>query len=62
MITKGSAFTYFFERENIENLSNLLKNKKINAEYYSITGLPSWGIVISDDDATVVEYKLKYGV
>ena len=55
------AMRYFINRSNLTRLVNLFKDNGIEIETYSMDELPSWGLILPDDNPTIVEYKLKYG-
>jgi hypothetical protein len=54
------AYRYFFDVENLNRIKDLFKDRGIDVEVYDVEGLSSKGIIIPEDDPTVVLYKLRY--
>jgi len=60
-IPSWEANLYFINRGSLDRLVELFKNDGIIIEKYSKDDLSSWGLIIPDDDESIVEYKLIYG-
>lgn len=62
-ISSNDCYAYFFQRTgDCSRLAATLKEFiQLDATTYNIEYLPSWGLLLKDDDPVVVEYKLKYG-
>ena len=60
-----SAYQYIFDQSgNLKSLrlSEVLRTYKgVDSTDYHVDGLPSWGVLLQEDDPVVVEYKLKHG-
>lgn len=60
-VAQTSAWSFFCQRGKTERLAELLRARGVAAESYDVEELPSWGIIIPNDDPVLVEYKLRYG-
>jgi hypothetical protein len=59
-VSSADAFMYFFDTDKLERIKALFKEHDIEVEIYDVEGLSSKGIVIPEDNPTVVMYKLRY--
>ena len=60
-VSDMDAYKYLLTRDTVHRLVSMMKERGISVEHYDLEGIASWGIVVADDDPTLVEYKLKQG-
>ena len=64
-VGKGDAVEYIFKQSpdlKSRRLAEVLRTYKgVDSTDYHVNGLPSWGVLLHEDDPVVVEYKLKHG-
>jgi len=58
-VSHGEVYRYFFSN-NLERIQKLFDDNNIKVDTYNMVDLSSRGIIIPDNDPTVVFYKLKY--
>lgn len=58
-VSDTDVYRYFF-CDKLERIQQLFANHGVNIEIYTMEDLPSRGVIIPDDDPTVVMYKLRH--
>ncbi len=62
-VAPNQIHAYLFPiTDDADRLAELLKTSiGLDAKSYKIDKVPSWGLLLREDDPLVVEYKLKFG-